>query len=62
MFGRNTWSFYQSAEVEVDIVASGGVDVLVPAPEGDEGAALTPSLHRALEVLRTLPVAESKEK
>ena len=62
MFGRKTWSFYQSAEVEVDVVASGGVDVLVPAPEGDEGAALTPSLHRALEVLRTLPVAESKEK
>ena len=37
------------------------VDIIV-AREGDEGAALTPSLHRALEVLRTLPVAESKEK
>ena len=33
--------------------------VVVPAPEGGEGAALTPSCHRALEVLRTVPIAGS---
>ena len=39
------------SEVQVDVVASGGVDVLVPAPEGDEGAPLAPPLDGALEVL-----------
>ena len=33
--------------------------IMVPAPECDEGAAFTPSLHRALEVLSTVAVAGS---
>ena len=48
------------SEVQVDVVASGGVDVLVPAPEGDEGAPFAPPLDGALEVLWTLSIAVSK--
>ena len=39
-------------------VAGGGVDILVPALEVDEGAALAPSLYGAEKVLGTFPVAE----